>query len=133
MALDSLRLIAILPATPERVYAAWLSPKEHTKFTGGKATIEPGVGGRHTAWDDYISGKHLELVPGKKIVQTWRTTEFPDGAADSRLEIRLEPKGKSETTLTLIHTEIPEGQGAQYKEGWGEHYFEPMREYFGER
>ena len=130
MALESLRLIAILPATPDRVYAAWLSAKEHTKFTGGKATIEPGVGGKHTAWDDYITGKHVELVPGKKIVQTWRTTEFPEGAADSRIEILLEPKGKTETTLTLLHTSIPEGQSRQYKDGWGEHYFEPLREYF---
>lgn len=130
MAFDSLRMVAIIPATPERIYAAWLSSAEHSKFTGGDALIEPGVGGKHTAWDDYISGTNVELVPGKKIVQTWRTTEFPAGAPDSRIELQLAPKGKGETTVTLIHTEIPHGQGSLYKGEWGEHYFEPMREYF---
>ena len=127
-------MTAIIPAPPARVYAAWLDSKEHAEFTGGHATIEPGVGGAHTAWDGYISGRHVELVPGKKIVQTWRTSEFPAEAVDSRLELQFEPRGPggNETTLTLIHTEIPVGQGALYKEGWGEHYFEPMRAYFEE-
>jgi hypothetical protein len=34
------------------------------------------------------------------------------------------------TRLTLYHTELPEGQGQQYREGWEEHYFERMRGYF---
>jgi uncharacterized protein YndB with AHSA1/START domain len=134
MALDSLRLIAILPASPADLYAAWLDSREHSEFTGDTATIEPGVGGAHSAWGGYIMGRHVELEPGKRIVQTWRTTEFPDDAIDSRLELVFEPKGDgSSTTLTLIHTHIPAGQGAQYKDGWGEHYFEPMRAYFRER
>ncbi len=133
MAPESLRITAILPATPEEIYSAWLDATEHSEFTGGKATIEPGIGGKHTAWDGYISGQTLELLPGRKIVQTWRTTEFPPDAEDSRLELLLESRGEGgETTLTLIHTNIPVGQGAQYKDGWGEHYFEPMRAYFAE-
>ncbi len=108
MKLDSLRLTAIIPATPQRVYAAWLDAKEHSAFTGSKATIEPRVGGRYTAWDGYISGRHVELSPGKTIVQTWRTTEFPPEAGYSRLELRLRPTGPggNKTTLTLIHTDI---------------------------
>ncbi len=130
MAVDSFRITAILPATPARVYAAWLDPDEHSEFTGGRATSDARVGGKHTAWDDYISGHNLELVPARRIVQAWRTTEFPSGAADSRLELHFEAKGRAETTLLLVHTNIPAGQGSMYKEGWGEHYLEPMREYF---
>jgi hypothetical protein len=33
--------------------------------------------------------------------------------------------------LILKHWYIPEGQGDVYKEGWREHYFEPMWAYFG--
>jgi uncharacterized protein YndB with AHSA1/START domain len=133
MALDSIRLTAIIPATPDVVYAAWIDGKGHSNFTGDTATSEPRVGGKHSAWSGYISGKYLELVPAKKVVQSWRTSEFPSDAKDSRLEVLFEEAGagKHETKLTLIHTEIPSGQGAQYKDGWGEHYFEPMREYFG--
>ena len=34
------------------------------------------------------------------------------------------------TQLTLKHSGLPEGQGPGYKSGWGENYFDPMREYF---
>jgi uncharacterized protein YndB with AHSA1/START domain len=133
MPLETLRLLAILPVAPERVYGAWLDSAQHSRFTGDTAKIDARVGGAHSAWGGYISGVQVELVPGRKIVQTWRTTEFPPGAGDSKLEIVLEPRGASETTLTLLHTNIPEGQGEKYKEGWAEFYFEPLRAYFVER
>jgi uncharacterized protein YndB with AHSA1/START domain len=48
-------------------------------------------------------GKNLELDPGKKIVQSWRSTDFPKDAEDSLLEILLEKSGKG-TKLTLTHS-----------------------------
>jgi uncharacterized protein YndB with AHSA1/START domain len=126
----ALRLTARLAAPPERVFDAWMSGAEHGAFTGGGATVEPRVGGRHTAWDGYIEGTTLELARPLRIVQTWRTTEFPEGAADSRLELLLRPHAGG-TELTLQHTGIPRGQGAKYRRGWEEHYFAPMRAYFG--
>ncbi len=130
--LDSIQISTVMPASPERIYKAWLSSKEHSAFTGGKATVDPKVGGRHTAWDDYIEGVTLELVPYRRIVQSWRSTEFPADAADSRLEVLLE-KVKGGTQITLNHSDIPEGQGAKYESGWAESYFDPMRAYFSKK
>jgi hypothetical protein len=56
-------------ATPEEIYRAFVSSKEHAEFTGSEAKCSARVGGRFTAWDKYISGKNVELVEGKKIVQ----------------------------------------------------------------
>ena len=86
-----IRVSAVIPASPERVYAAWLDSTEHSRMTGGKATVDARRGGRHTAWDGYIHGQNLALVEGKRIVQDWRTTEFPRDAPYSLLEIRLAP------------------------------------------
>ncbi len=126
---DSLRLTTFLPATPRQVYQTWLDSKGHTAFTGAKAEVEARVGGRHRAWDDYITGRVLELEVNRRIVMTWRTTEFPSGSPDSRVEVLLEPE-KSGTRLTLLHSQIPPGDGPKYDEGWQENYFEPMGEYF---
>lgn len=115
-------------ADPKTVYNAWMDSKIHSDFTDSPAVIDAKVGGAFTAWDDYISGTTTELVPNKKIVQKWRTTEFPDNAPDSDLEIIFEPI-KDGTKLTLIHTNIPDGQGDQYEVGWKEFYFEPLKEY----
>lgn len=121
---------AVFPATPQEVYTAWLSSKGHSDMTGSPASISAKVGGEFDAWDGYIHGKNLELVPGKRIVQSWRTSEFSKDEPDSRIEITLEPVG-NQTKLTLRHTGLPP-HGTQYEQGWVESYFEPMKEYFTE-
>jgi uncharacterized protein YndB with AHSA1/START domain len=127
--MDNIRLIALLPAPPEQVYDTWLSSLGHTSMTASPATSEPHIGGRHTAWDGYISGEHVELEPGRRILQTWRTTEFPEGAPDSLLEIVF-TRDTYGTRLTLIQNGIPDGHGEKYYDGWQEHYFAPMRAHF---
>jgi activator of HSP90 ATPase len=126
---DSFEISTVLSTTPQRVYTAWLSSDEHIAMTGGAAQIDPTVGGKFNAWDGYITGTTLELEPQRRIVQSWRTTEFPDDAPDSRLEIVLEAVAGG-TQLTLKHSHIPTGQGASYESGWVENYFEPMRTHF---
>ena len=131
MSTDSFRISSVIPAAPRDVYRAWLDSAGHTRMTGSKATVEPHVGGRHTAWDGYIFGEHVELVPERRIVQTWTTTEFPPDSPPSRVEIHLEPEG-SGTRITVVHTEIPPGMGGSYETGWQQFYFEPMRQYFSQ-
>ena len=120
---------ALIPASPEEIYKAWLSSEGHTHMTGSPASVSAEVGGEFEAWDGYIHGRNLELEHGKRIVQAWRTTEFNDDESDSRIEITLEPVG-DETKVTLKHTGLPP-HGEQYEQGWVESYFEPMKEYFG--
>ncbi len=127
---ESIRVSTVLPTTPSLLYAAWLSSKEHSAFTGGgKATCSPRIGGKFTAWDGYISGANQALGPNKRILQSWRTTEFHASAPDSSLEVLLE-EVRGDTKITLVHTNIPDGQGESYKQGWLDYYFEPMKEYF---
>ena len=118
-------------ATPVEVYEALLDGDEHSDLTGGEATSNPIVGGKMTAWDGYISGAYTELVEGKKIVQTWKTSEWPKGAPDSRLEFQFEAKDGG-TEITMIHSEVPESQVESYRKGWKDYYWAPMTEYFGE-
>jgi uncharacterized protein YndB with AHSA1/START domain len=131
MATDSIRVSATIPASPERIYEAWLSGAGHAAMTGSAATFEPAVGGRFTAWNGYISGETVELEEGRKIVQMWRTVEFPEGCAPSRLEVLLEPVSGG-TNVVFLHTEIPEGDGEKYEQGWQKFYVEPMKKYFGD-
>ena len=126
---DSIEVSTMLPASPRQVYEAWLSGDDHSAFTGGGATVDPKRGGAFAAWDGYIEGTTLELEPHKRIVQAWRTSDFPDDAADSRLEVLLE-EAAGGTKLTLVHTNIPDGQGPDYEQGWVDFNFEPMQEFF---
>ena len=126
---NRIKLSVTLPASPEDIYKAWLNSKEHTAFTGDEAKMSAKKGGSFTAGNGYMWGKNLELDPGKRVVQSWHSTDFPKDAEDSRLEILLEKAGIG-TKLTLIHSNIPDGQVESYKQGWKDFYFFPMKEYF---
>jgi activator of HSP90 ATPase len=128
---DSFEISTVLTASAQQVYEAWLSSDEHSAMTGGAAQIDPTVGGKFSAWDGYISGTTLELEPHRRIVQSWRTVEFPAEAPDSRLEILLEEIADG-TRLILKHSEIPAGHGSAYESGWVDNYFDPMKDYFSE-
>lgn len=132
---ESFETSEVIFATPKRIYEAWLDSGEHTNMTGGKADVSAEAGASFTAWDGYITGVNLELEPYRRIVQSWRTSEFPDGLPDSRLEIELGRTRDQLAGITVIikHTNVPDGQGDSLMRGWSESYFEPMKRYFAQR
>jgi activator of HSP90 ATPase len=125
-------LTDVIPASPETIYDAWLDSRGHTAMTGGKAKMSKRVGGKLSAWDGYISGQNIELVPGKRIVQSWRTTKFTKDDADSQITVTLRPV-RAGTKITLKHSNVPDGHTSYEKGGWQTHYFEPMKIYFAKR
>ena len=120
---------AEIAATPEQIYEAWLDSVKHSAMTGGMAEVSDQPGQSFTAWDGYITGKNLELEPGKRILQAWRTSEFDEADPDSLLEILMMGSQKG-CSLILRHSNLPD-HGMQYKQGWVDNYFEPMADYFG--
>jgi uncharacterized protein YndB with AHSA1/START domain len=124
----SFEVSTIIQASPPAIYHAWLDSQGHTAMTGSPAQVSPEVGAAFSAWDGYIHGKNLELDPPRRILQTWRTAEFADSDPDSLLEVLLEPEGGG-TRVTLRHSNLPP-HGDQYREGWEESYFTPMKAFF---
>lgn len=120
---------AVIPATPDEVYDAWLDSDGHSKMTGSPAHVSAEVGGKFDAWDGYISGKNLELEPGRRIVQSWQGASYKDSDGDSQIEMIFEAI-EGGTKITLTHTNVPDDQGS-HEPGWTTHYFEPMKTYFG--
>jgi uncharacterized protein YndB with AHSA1/START domain len=127
--MERFEISTFLPAPPEVVFHAWLDGATVAEFTGSPAEGDDLPGSAFTAWDGYITGENLEIDPPSHILQSWRTTEFPEGAPDSTVEISLEvqPKG---TLLRLVHSGFPENQGEDYRSGWEDYYFAPLRSYF---
>jgi uncharacterized protein YndB with AHSA1/START domain len=127
----SYTLSAVIPASPSEIYRAWLDSIGHSEMTGGgEATMSDEVGADVSAWDGYITGRNLELVPGDRIVQSWRTTEFDDDFEDSIVTILLQ-ETEGGTLLTLEHSNVPDEHRSYEEGGWQSHYVEPMIAYFG--
>lgn len=120
----------VVRASPKDIYEAYLSTDGHSAITGGPATVDSKIGGTFKAWNGYIWGTTLELELHHRIVQAWRTTDFPDDAQDSTLEMLIEPAAGG-SQVTFNHTDIPQGQSEDYRQGWVDFYLEPMKEFFG--
>ena len=122
----------VIPAEPAKVYKAFVNARVHAAVTGAGATGSARVGSRFTAWDRYISGVHRELVRDRRIVQEWRTTEWPAGAEPSRVEFSFKAV-RGGTEVRMVHSNVPAEQAEAYRKGWIDYYWEPLKAYFRER
>ncbi len=64
--MKTIQQAVILKVSPHEVYEALMDSRKHSKFTGEEASISREVGGKFSAYGDYITGVNLELVPDKK-------------------------------------------------------------------
>jgi uncharacterized protein YndB with AHSA1/START domain len=127
---DSFQLEMIVAAEPQRVFSAWMDSREHAAFTGGgEAVVEPWAGGRFIAWDGYIHGILLGVDEGRRIVQTWRTVEFPPESRDSRVVVEFDPV-RGGTRVVVRHSDLPPSHVKKYEKGWTEHYLKALARYF---
>lgn len=126
---DSLVVTASYPVKSDLLYRAFLDGAIHSEFTGSPTEIDAKIGGAFTAWDGYISGWIVNLEENRRIAQKWRTTDFGDDDEDSVLEIEFAEE-RGATTVTLRHSNLPEGTGEEYRQGWEDFYLTPLKEYF---
>jgi activator of HSP90 ATPase len=120
----------VVPASSQQIYDAWLSSQGHGEMTGGQSVqISAQEGDGFTVWNGYITGRNLKLEPGRRIVQSWRTTKFTEADPDSQIEVLLEPTSGG-TKVTVHHTNVPDGHTSYRDGGWRDSYFEPMKKHF---
>jgi activator of HSP90 ATPase len=122
----TIRQRVTIKASPHEVYEALMDEKKHAEFTEGVARISRKEGGRFSISDGEIEGKNLELVPDKKIVQTWRYSDWPEGHF-STVSFSLEEVEKG-TRLVFLQTDVPDDKYEDIKQGWKDYYWGPLKE-----
>jgi activator of HSP90 ATPase len=123
--MKTIRQTVTLQAAPLDVYEALMDSRTHAAFTGSPARISPRVGGRFTTYDGYAEGRNLELIPGRKIVQSWRASDWPEGHY-STVTVALARRGAG-TRLTFTQAGVPDDQAAAVRQGWIEFYWDPLK------
>ena len=114
-------------ATPARVYQALVDSAQHARFTSAPAEIGSRAGDAWSAYGGKIGGRHVELVEGTRIVQTWRAGNWPEGV-HSLVRFELEAAGDG-TKVVLDHDAVAEDQVPHIDGGWEKMYWEPLRKY----
>jgi uncharacterized protein YndB with AHSA1/START domain len=115
-------------ARPSAVFQALTDPVMQIKWTGAKATGKVQAGKRFTIFDEYISGRYLDLQPGKRILEEWQTAQWPPNVPPSIVEITLEEAGEG-TLMTLVQSMVPPGHTKYVKQEWADRYWKPLRVY----
>jgi uncharacterized protein YndB with AHSA1/START domain len=119
---------AHLPAKPARLYRMYLDPRQHAAFTGAPVKIAARVGARFEAFGGALTGRILQLIPGRLIVQSWRSSEFGKRDLDSTLVLSFWPE-RSGGRIELTHVNVADSDFAGVSEGWTKYYWTPWRAY----
>ena len=123
-----LQKITFKNTKPNTLYELYMDSKKHSIATGAPAKISTKVGGKFSAHGGYISGKNLQLVMDKQIIQSWRAISWDIKDFDSIFIINLFPKG-NDVLLEMVHANIPDKFADGIKKGWSEHYWKPWKKY----
>jgi uncharacterized protein YndB with AHSA1/START domain len=128
----SLQIKRFIKAAPDRVYAAWTDPAQLKQWWGPEGvrtrslTADVRTGGKYR-WDlttpggEEMSafGEYRELIPGKKIVFTWKWDD--DEVWENRTSVVTVELSEREggTELLFIHEKLPSEESRdRHNEGW---------------
>jgi len=128
----SLEIKRFINAPRPRVYAAWTDPAQLKEWWGPegvqtrKFEADARVGGKYR-WDltnpegeeMTVFGEYRELVPGKKIVFTWKWDDDENWEEhNSFVTVELSDRDGG-TEIKLTHVQLPSEESRdRHSEGW---------------
>ena len=113
-------------ASPIALYECLLDAERFSRMSGGApADISPQEGGDFSCFGGMIHGRHIELVPGQRIVQAWRVKTWEPGVFSIAKFVFQEHS--SGTIIVFDHFGFPAGQREHLSEGWHANYWDPLR------
>lgn len=113
-------------APPDRVYEFLADSKQHALLTGRKADISRKVGGTFSTQNGHVTGINVDMVPGTRLVQAWRTKEFPKGIF-SMAAFQFTRTKSGGTELVLTHRGVPKNLIPKIERDWKMLYWQKLR------
>jgi activator of HSP90 ATPase len=100
----------------EHIYQTLTDSNGISAFTLAPATMDNKPGGLFSILDGAISGTQVEIIPLKKIVQTWRFQTWPEKHYSTVTWNFTEERGG--TLVILTQTDIPSSDLERTRNGW---------------
>jgi activator of HSP90 ATPase len=115
-------------ASARRLYDLYINPEGHAAFTAAPVTISPKPGSKFSAFQGMLSGQMIVAVPGKLIVQRWRSMNFKKTDPDSVLVLYFVQVGKK-GRIEMAHVNVPKHDHGGVTNGWKKYYWQPLKRY----
>jgi activator of HSP90 ATPase len=113
-------------AEPSDVYSAITNPYTIALWSGYPAEMSTQPGSEFSLWEGDITGKNIEFIQDKKVVQEWY---FGDQVEKSIVTIIIIPD-RENSSVTVEHTNIPDEEFGEIAEGWREYYIGAIISFF---
>ena len=113
-------------AEPSDVYAAVTNPYTIELWSGYPAQMSTEPGSDFSLWEGDITGRNIEFVQDKKVVQEWY---FGDQSEKSIVMITI-AADRENSLVTIEHTNIPDEEFNDIAEGWREYYIGAIINFF---
>ncbi len=113
-------------AEPSDIYSAITNPYTIELWSGYPAEMSKEPGSEFSLWEGDITGKNIEFITDRKVVQEWY---FGEMAEKSIVTITIAPDSEN-SAVTVEHTNIPDEEYDGIAEGWREYYFEAIKNFF---
>lgn len=110
------------------LFELYTNADKHQQVTGASALITDRLGEPFNLYSGFCFGENIDLKKNKLIIQSWRTSDWPDGVDDSIVVIRLVEYGK-DTHLYLTHSGLPHTMVDSLRQGWNDFYWKKWRTY----
>ena len=115
-----------LPASPEVLFEMYIDAEQHSALTGSEAVVSREPGSAFSAFGGALSGRIIATVPGRLVVQTWRSVSFAEDEPDSILVLAFS-EAPSGGRIDLVHTGVADSDYDGVNQGWRKFYWDPWR------
>lgn len=132
MAKTIIQKVVFPNTTVATLYSTYTHAREHSASIGAPVRIQNKEGARFNAHGNYISGKNLQLVKDKLIVQSWRASDWARTDPDSTFILLFEQQG-NDGVVNMVHANVPDKEFEGLKKGWHDFYWTPWKKYFTEK
>ena len=128
MAKTIVQKVVFMNTTPKALYDLYMDAKKHALICGADCEISPKEGTKFSVYGGYATGKNLQLIKDKLIVQSWRASDWDENQMDSTFIINFETKGK-DVVLHAIHANLPDAEAESISQGWHDFYWNPWKQH----
>lgn len=118
-------------ASPKILFNMYMDSKKHSSATGAPAKLSRKVGGAWHAHGGAIGGNNLLIIPGQKIVQTWRATHWKKD--EMSIVILTFENARGGAVVDLVHAGVPHHDQKGVRTGWPKFYWKPWKKYLVSR
>ena len=115
-----------LNAAPRELFSTFLDSRKHAAVTGAPARIGRKAGAAFKAFGGQLSGRNLLVVPGRLIVQSWRSRGWKASDPDSILILEFS-KTRGGGRIDLVHVGVPQHDRRGVTNGWKTYYWAPWQ------